>query len=234
MASSCPNCGTSFSALYRLRIMNPWLHRCRFCGMLLSVDRKGSLISLGACVLGVGLAALAIAMEEAGLWATRDSLMFFGLCFVVLVPVSAWSTAKFRYVVRANARIGYGSQWPRIMLCAFTAGAIVICGAGLVQLKAKQLDKLPEQQHAIIQHTAKQLEHTMNQDQLRNIAEKSLELQSGLVSLLNAQNRLLVDTTVAFAVLGSLNLITLLLSIVESAKRPNNCLQADAPQAPRR
>jgi hypothetical protein len=234
MKPSCPSCGTSFSVFYRLRIINPWRHRCRFCGTLISIDdRKGAMVFIGACVLGLAIPAFSITMERAGLWITRDSLIFFSLCLLLLVPVCIWLIPSFRYVVLADTKGSYFSQWPRILLCALTALAVLMFGAGLIRMKAREVDKLPEREQVRIQRMERALAQATNEDQLKKIAAKSLEFQSGLASLLESENQILEMGLVIFMILGSLNVISLLLVIV-SAKRSNNGLQSDDLKALRR
>lgn len=53
--------------------------------------------SIGGGFVGLLIAGFAIYKEEQGLWQMADSMLFFAICFIVLLPVSylLWQRVRF-------------------------------------------------------------------------------------------------------------------------------------------
>ncbi len=74
---ACPECGHRFSLLQGLKAWNPWRYRCPYCQTVLETTGPYKLATLAAIPLGLVIAVTAILQEEAGVWRTADSLLFF-------------------------------------------------------------------------------------------------------------------------------------------------------------
>ncbi len=95
---ACPECGHRFSLLRGLAAWNPWKYRCPYCRTVLETTGPWKLATLAAIPLGLVIVATAVIREEAGVWHTTDSLLFFLLVFMALFVVWAlsWRFVRFR------------------------------------------------------------------------------------------------------------------------------------------
>ena len=95
---NCPKCKREFSFLYSFRIINPWKYRCPSCGALLTAGKQATITLALAGVIGLVIALVAIVMEEAKLWTTQDSLIWFFIALpITIVPYQYWCWKWIRF-----------------------------------------------------------------------------------------------------------------------------------------
>lgn len=77
---------------------NPWKCICPYCRADLEAGRYSKFFAVASFPFGVALAMVAIVLEEAGRWQTSDSMLYFGIVFVILLAVGflAWTRTQFR------------------------------------------------------------------------------------------------------------------------------------------
>ena len=77
---------------------NPWKCFCPYCRAELEAGPFSKGFMAASLPLGIALAAVAIIQEEAGRWQTSDSMLYFGIVFIVLLVIglAAWPRTQFR------------------------------------------------------------------------------------------------------------------------------------------
>jgi hypothetical protein len=95
----CPSCQREFGFLYSFRVLNPFKHRCRSCGALLTLGSAAAVGIAGAVLVGLAVAGVAIYMEEYRRWSTDESLLW----LAVVLPLAGvalqwifWRVASFK------------------------------------------------------------------------------------------------------------------------------------------
>ena len=94
----CPACGHGFGFLASFKVLNPFKFACPSCGALLTTGRRGRNVLFIGCLIGAGIAALAITMEELGRWGTAQSLTFLAIALpvaAILYQGICWRAARF-------------------------------------------------------------------------------------------------------------------------------------------
>ena len=99
MPMNCPSCNRDFSFLYSFKILNALRHKCPSCGAVLTTGKRGKISNCMAGLLGLMIAAVAIVMEEKGLWTSHDSIIWFAIAFIIFIPpfqYISWRWCRFQ------------------------------------------------------------------------------------------------------------------------------------------
>ncbi len=85
-------------------MLNPWIVTCPSCKAKLEMGRASKVAAIFSVPLGLGLAGVAIYMEETKQWVTQDSLTYFAVTFSILIAIGyvIWPLTKF-YAKQRNA-----------------------------------------------------------------------------------------------------------------------------------
>jgi hypothetical protein len=68
----------------------------------LKTNTIGTFTYICAIVMGFLIAGIAIYMEEKGFWETKNSLIFFAITFVGLIPISYWPWKHIRFKLKSD------------------------------------------------------------------------------------------------------------------------------------
>ena len=99
----CPACKGILKHRHRLKMFNPWKHKCPLCGAVLETTGSRKIMTFASALLGCLTVCFAFFMEETGKWVFTDSLVFFAIALVVVIIFSfvLWPFAKFK--IKENA-----------------------------------------------------------------------------------------------------------------------------------
>ena len=126
----CPRCGFIFTLWESFRHWNPYNTTCPQCDAKLRVKHATAFFGLSA-LSGLGIAAVAIICEEARIWRTSGSMIFFvfAVAFIV-VPLSILLWTRSQYTLNEVVPAKRMKTW-------ILAGAMLIVGAVVGWLTAQ-------------------------------------------------------------------------------------------------
>jgi len=77
---------------------NPWRCFCPYCGAELEAGPYSKAFTVASLPIGITVGFVAIVLEEMGRWDMADSMLYFGIVFVVLLAggLAAWPKTQFR------------------------------------------------------------------------------------------------------------------------------------------
>jgi hypothetical protein len=94
---SCPICGERIEWKHSFSLWNPWNYPCPHCKVSLEGSKIQKYIALAVIPVGLLLAAVPIVLEQAGVWSTKHSFLFFAIVVPVLLigARASWPYTRF-------------------------------------------------------------------------------------------------------------------------------------------
>jgi len=93
----CPECNQTISFLQSFKNINPWKYKCPNCKVKIKASKYWKVLTILGFFLGGLIAGVAIYQEERNVWAKSDSLTFFLVIIITLLPLSylSWLYVEF-------------------------------------------------------------------------------------------------------------------------------------------
>ncbi len=94
----CPECNESMTFLQSFKNINPWNYKCPNCKKKIVAPKLWKSITIACFIMGFCAGIFASYKEEQGAWTANTSWLFFGLCLLVLIPITTiiWTRLKFK------------------------------------------------------------------------------------------------------------------------------------------
>ena len=99
---TCPSCGKHIEWKHSFTFWNPWNFPCPHCKVSLEASKIQKYITLAVVPVGLLLAAVPIVLEEAGVWGTKHSLVFFAFVVPALLVGARASWPHTRFTERTK------------------------------------------------------------------------------------------------------------------------------------
>jgi hypothetical protein len=98
------HCEHRFSYFYSFRILNPWKHRCPGCGVLITGGKRATVAVTIGILIGIAILMVALTMVATDRWTATDTLVWYGVALLVVVPpFQYWCWKWVRFVTKRDA-----------------------------------------------------------------------------------------------------------------------------------